>query len=347
MDQTPRHAAQDVPLAFGLTAGRPVCGRSAAVRMNGPAKRGDEGPGNRMNGPAAAGMKNQEGRCGERMADDAFVCVGGSDGLPDRLRVAAWRDMPGIVAGMSLRQGGVSPQPWASLNCALHVGDDPERVLENRRRLSLAAGFAPDAWTCAEQTHENRVRVVRADERGAGRLARENAFPATDAMITREEGILLASFHADCVPLYFVDPVNRAVGIAHAGWRGTALNVAGATIRAMKEAFGTRPADLRAAIGPSIGRCCYEVDETVVGRVGRTAAREKANGRFMLDLKEANRQFMIKEGLAPNNIEVSGLCTSCRTDLFFSHRAENGRTGRMAAFIGIRSVGGQDVVVFS
>lgn len=284
------------------------------------------------------------------MNDDAFVRVEAGGGLPAWLAVAAWRDKPGLAAGMSLRTGGVSTGPWASLNCALHVGDEAGHVRENRRRLSLAAGFAPEGWTCAEQTHGNRVRLVRAADRGAGRLSRETAFPATDAMITREPGMMLAAFFADCVPLLFADPAGRAVGIAHAGWRGTALDIAGATVRAMAEAFGTRPDRLLAAIGPSIGPCCYEVDDAVIGRLGQigaAAAVKKANGRFMLDLKEANRQFMIKAGLKPNHIEVSGFCTRCRTDLFFSHRGEGGRTGRMAAFIGIRNVGRQETVVLS
>jgi len=294
------------------------------------------------------------GRDGAFLKDDAFVPVPPGGGLPAWLAVAAWRDKPGldaVTAGMSLRRGGVSAGPWASLNVALHVGDDPAAVAENRRRLSLAAGFAPDAWTCAEQTHENRVKRVTAADRGAGRLARETAFPATDAMVTNEPGILLAAFFADCVPLLFLDPENLAVGVAHAGWRGTARGVARAVIAAMKEAFGTRPEQLLAAIGPSIGPCCYEVDETVARAVGVPEAVRKAggraNGRFMLDLKEANRQFMIKEGLAPNHIEVSRYCTRCRTDLFFSHRGEGGRTGRMAAFIGIRHVGRRNTVVVS
>lgn len=291
------------------------------------------------------------------MNHDAFVRVDPEGGLPPYLTVAAWRDKPGaavgkdgpagIVAGMSLRAGGVSAAPWASLNCALHVGDDPDHVRENRRRLALSAGFAPEDWTSAEQTHGNRVRVVEAADRGAGRRTRETAFPDTDAMITREPGILLAAFFADCVPLFFVDPVRRAVGIAHAGWRGTALDIAGRTVRAMAEAFGTNPGDLRAAIGPSIGPCCYEVDDAVVGQIGADAARRTAGGRFMLDLKEANRQFMIKAGLAPNHIEVSGYCTRCRTDLFFSHRGEGGTTGRMAAFIGIGNVRRQETIVLS
>lgn len=280
------------------------------------------------------------------MNDDAFVRVSPKEGLPSFLAVRAWQRLPGITAGFSLREGGASGGCRSSLNLALHVGDDPANVLENRRRLCLSAGFAEDGWTCAEQTHGNRVKLVTKAERGAGRLSRDTAFPDTDAMITREPGILLAAFFADCVPLLFVDPENRAVGIAHAGWRGTAQNVAGATISAMREAFGSRPEAMLAAIGPSIGPCCYEVDDTVIGQIGINPPPRKENGRFMLDLKQANRQFMIKAGIGPNHIEVSGFCTCCRTDLFFSHRGENGRTGRMAAFIGIGNDRGQETFEF-
>lgn len=272
----------------------------------------------------------------EQVKDDAFVrMVPGEEGLPPYLAVSAWLDKPGVRAGISLREGGVSASPMDSLNCALHVGDEPDRVLENRRRLSKAAGFAAEDWTCAEQVHGHRVKLVTAGDRGAGRLARESAFADTDALMTREPGIMLAAFFADCVPLFFCDPVNRAVAIAHAGWRGTAANIAAETVRAMEERFGTRPGDLLAAIGPSIGPCCYEVDDAVVRQIGMKPPVRKDNGRYMLDLKEANRQFMIKAGLGPNHIEVSGYCTCCRTDLFFSHRGEGGKTGRMAAFIGI------------
>jgi len=320
--------------------------RKVVVKWTKCVRREGAAPG-RLDSPGAGTMK-----------EDAFVTVSPGGGLPDWLAVAAWLDKPGcggVAAGISLRGGGVSTGPWTSLNLALHVGDEADAVLENRRRLSLAAGFAPEAWTCAEQTHENRVRLVTASDRGAGRLSRETAFPATDALITREAGILLVTFHADCVPIFFFDPARRAVGLAHAGWRGTASRVAIRTVEAMEEAFGTRPGDLLAAIGPSIGPCCYEVGEDVAGAIGvPEATREaggRAGGRFLLDLKEANRQFMIKAGLAPNRIEVSGYCTCCRTDLFFSHRGEGGRTGRLAAFIGIGTerehVGRRHAVVVS
>ncbi len=262
---------------------------------------------------------------------------------PELLWLQRWMTaIPGLSAGFTTRNGGDSEREYRSLNIGLHVGDDPAAVVDNRRRVSHAAGFPFDAWTCSEQVHGDRVRTVLREDRGAGRLSRGDAFADTDAIITSESGIMLAAFYADCVPLYFVDPIHHVIGLAHAGWKGTALRIAERTIERMEEAFGTVRTELYAAIGPSIGGCCYEVDERVVQQLGIEPAlqlgieplRRKENGRYMLDLKEVNRQFMIRTGMKPNHIEQSGFCTCCSADLFFSHRGENGRTGRMAAWIG-------------
>ena len=209
-------------------------------------------------------------------------------------------------------------------------------VLENRKRVSEASGFFLSDWTCGEQTHGCRVQLVGEQERGAGHAQLDHAFADTDSLITKEPGILLTAVFADCVPLFFVDPVQHAIGIAHAGWKGTALQIAVRTVEAMREAFASRSEDLLAAIGPSIGACCYEVDDHVIQQIDMPAPRPTVSGRYMLDLKEVNRQFMIRAGIKPNNIEQSSYCTSCNTDLFYSHRGENGRTGRMAGWIGIR-----------
>lgn len=267
---------------------------------------------------------------------EPFVPMDAHDGTKV-FQIRDWLDkIPNLSVGFTSRDGGISVKPWSSLNCALHVGDSLEAVVENRKRLSAAAGFRFDAWTCAEQTHGSQVRVVAGSDAGAGRTSREDAFADTDGLVTNQPGIMLAAFYADCVPLFFADPVRRAVGIAHAGWKGTALQIAIRTAEKMTEAFGTRPEDLYAAIGPSIGPCCYEVDERVVQEIGLTYPERKDNGRYMLDLKEANRQFMIRAGIKPNNIELTSYCTCCRTDLFFSHRGENGSTGRMTAWIGMK-----------
>jgi YfiH family protein len=265
---------------------------------------------------------------------EPFILDKGNNEL-SLLWLRSWVDhIPGLSAGFTTRVGGASVIPYQSLNCALHVGDDPAVVASNRSQISQAAGFNFKQWTCAEQVHRDHVHIVTVQDRGAGRLTREEAIADTDAMITDVSGVMLTAFYADCVPLYFVDPVKRVVGLAHAGWKGTALHIADKTLDRMGEAFGSRRSDIIGAIGPAIGSCCYEVDEHVVSQLDITPPERKENGRFMLDLKEVNRQFMIRAGMKPKNIEHSKYCTCCDADLFFSHRGEGGHTGRMAAWIG-------------
>lgn len=271
---------------------------------------------------------------------------------PDLLYLEKWmKAYPALSAGFTSRIGGVSRGGRESLNCALHVGDLSQAVIDNRRKVADALGFSFEAWTCAEQVHGNEVMRVTLADRGKGRMSREDAFPSKDAMITNERDVLLTSFYADCVPLYFYDPIKQAVALAHAGWKGTVKRIAEETVAAMQGAYGSRPENIRAAIGPSIGGCCYEVDDFVISQV-RAVLRnvdlnenhqlsgvyiERIKGKYRLDLKEMNRQFMIKAGILPTHIEISGLCTSCSTDLFFSHRKEHGKTGRMASWIALEA----------
>jgi|SRR5690625_3856267 len=225
-------------------------------------------------------------------------------------------------------------------NTALHVDDDPATVIHNRKAITSALRFDFEAWTCGEQVHDNRIARVTAAERGSGRLTRASAIQATDGLTTNELDVLLTSFYADCVPLYFFDPVTRATGLAHAGWKGTVLKIAVNMVNHMETQYGTPPARLLVAIGPSIGPCCYEVDERVAEKVRKLQLPhglvKKNDKHYDLDLKECNRQLMIKAGINPNHIEFSLLCTSCHSDLFFSHRRDQGKTGRMASWIGLR-----------
>lgn len=254
-----------------------------------------------------------------------------------------------LSAGFSGRGGGVSAAPWDSMNIGLHVGDAAADVIANRKRLTAEIGWPFEAWTCAEQVHGNRVMQVTALERGNGREELEDAIKGCDAIMTNVPGVLLASFYADCVPLYFYAPETGAVALAHAGWRGSVEKIAEETVQAMERAYGVKPEELLTAIGPSIGSCCYEVDGLVIAEVERViqdleldkaeagaCMQLKPNGKAQLNLKEINRQIMIKAGILPSRIELTNWCTGCRTDLFFSHRIEGGRTGRMASWIGIR-----------
>ncbi|AIQ37245.1 multicopper polyphenol oxidase [Paenibacillus sp. FSL R5-0345] len=258
-----------------------------------------------------------------------------------------------ITAGFTGRQGGASKEPYDSLNCAFHVGDAPDDVLKNRRALAEALDFKPEAWTCGEQTHGAEIAVVREADRGRGQKDRASAFQATDGLLTDVPGVLLTSFYADCVPLYFYDPVNQVVGLAHAGWKGTVAQIAAAMVSKMENIYGSHLQDIIAAIGPSIGDCCYEVDDYVMEHVrqledelskltettdtvGLYRTSDTDKNKYMLNLKEMNRRIMIKAGILPTHIECTSWCTSCNQDLFFSYRKENGVTGRMTSWIGIK-----------
>lgn len=244
-----------------------------------------------------------------------------------------------LSAGFTSRLGGVSGEPYQSLNLGLHVGDVQEHVVENRQRLADALELPFDAFTFAEQIHGSEVAIVTARERGRGRLDMADALPGADGMVTAESGICLATMYADCVPLYFVDPVRRVIALSHAGWKGTARNIAASTVTQMTREYGCEPESIHAAIGPSIGPCCYEVDEHVIEKFDsiQPVTKPSANhGRFMLNLQEMNRRLMIQAGIMSTNIEVTELCTSCQTAQFFSYRAEGGKTGRMIAWMALK-----------
>lgn len=259
------------------------------------------------------------------------------------LLLQPWCNWESVTAGFTTRH---------AMNTALHVGDDPKRVLQNRRRIAERLGWDFAAWTCAEQVHGNHVHVVTKQDVGRGRNDRSTAIADTDGLITNEPDILLVMYFADCVPLYFYDPVTGAMGLAHAGWKGTVAEIAVKTVEKMTAEFGVKPEDLFAAIGPSIGSCCYEVDEAVLKHVrpllieleqsnhlveNEIVIPSNAGDRARLDLKHLNRHLMIKAGILPTRIEMSTWCTGCRTDLLFSHRTEGGRTGRMMSWLGRKS----------
>lgn len=268
---------------------------------------------------------------------------------PALFRLERWEQMnDGLTVGFTGRAGGCSSTPYLSLNCGLHVGDKDADVISNRQSIASALGWPFDAWTCAEQVHGNVVHQVKLADRGRGRADHADAIAGADAIMTDVSGVLLASYYADCVPLYFYDRRNNAIALAHAGWRGTAGEIAAATVSAMEQAYGSQPNELLAAIGPAIGLCCYEVDgpvlqamEPLINEAEAAGARRDsmvgplADGRAAINLKEINRQIMIKAGIMPSNIELTKWCTSCSQSEFYSYRAEQGRTGRMASWIGM------------
>jgi len=259
------------------------------------------------------------------------------------LRLDTWeQQFPGLVAGFTLRTGGHSAAPFASQNMGLHVGDDPQHVTENRRVLCERINMPFDVWTCADQVHGKNVQQITRLNAGAGKNRLDDCIQATDGLHTGQHGILLASFYADCVPLYFFDPKSGAIGLAHAGWKGTVARIAKEMIGAFEMNYDSKADELLVAIGPAIGGCCYEVDDRIIDQVKQTALSWEesvtplSNGKYLLDLPKLNRLVMTENGVPLENIISSDWCTSCHTDLFFSHRKEGGKTGRMASFIGWR-----------
>lgn len=237
----------------------------------------------------------------------------------------------GLVHAISTRAGGVSPAPYDTLNLSLSVGDDPARVLENRRRFAAALGFQPDRLVTSRQVHGDDVLIV--DEQYQPR----DPLPAADVQITNRPGWLLTLRFADCVPVLLYAPRQRVVGAVHAGWRGTLQRAPARALEAMQARFHVSPRDVLVGIGPSIGPCCYEVGADVAqafgGFPGVLASRAE---RQILNLWEANRQTLLAAGVPAGQIEVARLCTRCHSDLFFSHRAQGYPAGRFVGAIGLR-----------
>lgn len=248
-----------------------------------------------------------------------------------------------FVHGFSSRLGGVSKGELSTMNFSVNRGDTNENVTENYRRIAAAIGFQAENLVCSDQTHTNHVRVVTREDRGKG-YDRPKDYHDVDGLVTNVPGLVLVTYYADCVPLFFVDPVHRAIGLSHSGWRGTVLDIAGETVKTMQETYGTDPSKLLAAIGPSICQDCYEVSGDVIDAFKShydtslypLLYTEKENGKFQLNLWEACRQNMLRSGLLPDRIQVTDVCTCCNSGILFSHRASHGHRGNLAGFLGIR-----------
>ena len=245
------------------------------------------------------------------------------------------------IHGLSGRLGGVSQKPYASLNMALHVGDEPEAVWENRQRFLHALGLKAEELVTPEQIHGINIERVGRKEAGRGAQNYQDSIGQTDALVTDEPGLPLMLCFADCTPVMFLDPVNNAVGIAHGGWKGTAARIAQQTVGRMQAEFGTDPADLLAGIGPAIGPCCYEVGSEVADQFCAAFPGHEADlihdqaGGTHLNLWEANRLQLLEAGLTADHIDMAATCTACSHQWFYSYRADGGRTGRMAAVIAL------------
>ena len=270
-----------------------------------------------------------------------------NSGRPTYIQSRLLSESDGVVHAFSSRLGGVSQPPFGTLNLGQSVGDNPGAVQENRRRFFGGFGIDPTQVVRARQVHGDGV--LRVDEG----LTEREGFPRClveepagyDALITRLPGLALVVSTADCLPILIHDPVRRTVAAVHAGWRGTARRIAAKALVAMHAAYGTNPADCQVAIGPGIRGCCFEVDAPVMEAMAaalpgwEACATPTRSGHCLLDLGKVNRAILEGAGVRPEQVDEVRLCTVCRNDLFFSHRAEKGRTGRLMNFILLRAGG--------
>ncbi len=232
-----------------------------------------------------------------------------------------------LVAAESTRHGGVSRPPYASLNLGLYTADSATHVEENRRRFFASLDVDPSRTAGSRQVHGKEVLVASAP----------GHYEGYDALITDRPDLFLTVTVADCTPILLFDPVQQAIGAVHAGWRGTTLQIVARALRRMQETFGTQTADCFAYIGTCIDTCSYEVDADVADHLPAPFKTwDEDRGKYLVALKEANRHQLLVAGLPPEQIEVSPFSTFLDNEDYFSHRKENGRTGRMLAMIGMR-----------
>lgn len=253
----------------------------------------------------------------------------------------------GLRHGFSTRLGGVSQGALGSMNLSFSRGDDRTRVLENHRRFAAAVGYPVENLVFSDQVHDTVIRQVDATDCGKG-IFRESDLKGVDGLITDDPAVVLITFFADCVPLFFYDRKKIAVGAVHSGWRGTVGRIGAKAVAAMREAFGSVPEDLLVVVGPSICQSCYEVSEDVAeafriefGEQGEELLLAEPGNKYRLDLWRANEIILREAGIPDSQIQVSGLCTCCHPDLLFSHRASGGKRGNLAGVItpGYRDIG--------
>lgn len=225
------------------------------------------------------------------------------------------------------------------MNISTTRGDDPSAIEENTRRIAAAIGVEPENMVYTHQTHTVHVEAAGEGDRG-------KRFMETDGMVTNVPGICLVTFYADCVPLYFVDPVKKAIGLSHSGWRGTVQKMGKVTVEKMREAYGSNPEDIIAAIGPSICQDCYEVSRDVIDEFCGSFKKEilpelyykKENGKYQLNLWKANEEVLLEAGILKEHMAVTNVCTHCNPDVLFSHRTMGDKRGNLSAFLALKKI---------
>ncbi|RGZ01510.1 peptidoglycan editing factor PgeF [Clostridium sp. AM58-1XD] len=249
-----------------------------------------------------------------------------------------------VTHAFSTRLGGVSEGAWSTMNFSFTRGDNPDHVQENYSRMAKVLGGKKENMVLTYQTHTTNVRLVTGDDAGKG-VVRDRDYRDVDGLITDIPGLILVTFFADCVPLYFLDPVHKAIGLSHSGWRGTVNRMGGVTLRRMGEAFGSRPEDMIVCVGPSICKDCFEVGEEVVEEFRESFDQKyekelfsegRKPGKYQLDLWKANEIIFREAGVKDENIHVTNICTYCNPELLFSHRRTGEQRGNLCAFLGLK-----------
>ena len=256
------------------------------------------------------------------------------------LKFPMLESLPKVEHLFTTKEGGVSKGDFATMNVSFTRGDEKEAVLENYRRIAGIFGVDLSDIVVSHQTHTTNVKRVTKEDAGKG-VIYERDYENVDGLITNEKNLILCTMYADCVPLYFVDVKNQAIGLSHSGWKGTAGQMGMMTLKRMKEEFGTCPEDVYVAIGPSICMDCYEVSADVIEafslifteREMEQICYRKENGKYQLDLWKANEIILLNAGVSPEHIEVTRLCTHCNSDRMFSHRKTGDKRGNLGAFL--------------
>lgn len=265
-----------------------------------------------------------------------------STGLLPMVESPLFQRETGLQHGFSTRKGGVSKEHLASLNLSFSVEDAKENVLENFRRIGERFGKTPEDFVLSKQSHETKVLKVGTKDRGKG-ITKDRDYEGIDALITDEKGIILSCFSADCVPILFYDPIHKAVGACHSGWRGTKGKILQNVVEEMRKHFSSNPAEILIAIGPSICKEQYIVSEDLalsfledypdLGEDTASPIQRISKDKFQLDLWDLNRRIALDSGIKEEHISISGYCTMENPELFFSHRYSQGKRGLQGAFI--------------
>ncbi|MDD6406382.1 MAG: peptidoglycan editing factor PgeF [Clostridiales bacterium] len=249
-------------------------------------------------------------------------------------------DKAGVTHAFSTRMGGVSEGYLGSMNLSFHRGDDPDRVMENHRRFARAVGYDYTKLVFSDQVHKTDIYKVDENDAGKG-IVKESDIKEIDGLATNVPGIPLMTFYADCVPVFFFDPVNRVVAMNHSGWKGTVAKISKCMLDKLNKWYGTDPGDVICAVGPSICKECYEVSKDVADQFKAAYTEDevpyivfdKYNGKYLLDLHRANYFNLVDAGVKPENIDVTDICTCCNSGWLFSHRASKGMRGNLGAVI--------------